>query len=215
MLESEFYVIAIVALLPLTAVMLVTQGNPYHALVIRGIVGAIAALVYTLFGAADVALTEALVGTMLSITLYAIAVRSSMCMRLGVVSIADLDEKASGADSLLSQLREALAPHYLRLELVSYPNLDALHTALQTKDIHAICLPAANAQRRDVDPSTPPYHVQVRVASLRQILQAAIPATTALISLVHPCVEVGCSARSPESSHPFPADYPSNQEYLL
>ena len=54
----------IAVLLPLTAGMLVAQRNPYHALVIRGIVGAVAALVYALFGAADVALTEALVGTM-------------------------------------------------------------------------------------------------------------------------------------------------------
>lgn len=82
---EDLYVVAIAALLPLTACMVVTQVNPYHALVIRGILGAVAALVYALFGAADVALTEALVGTMLSITLYAIAVRSSMSMRLGVV----------------------------------------------------------------------------------------------------------------------------------
>lgn len=82
---EDLYVVAIAALLPITACMVVTQVNPYHALVIRGILGAVAALVYALFGAADVALTEALVGTMLSITLYAIAVRSSMSMRLGVV----------------------------------------------------------------------------------------------------------------------------------
>ncbi|MEM1280729.1 MAG: hydrogenase subunit MbhD domain-containing protein, partial [Cyanobacteria bacterium P01_H01_bin.152] len=81
-------VVAITALLPLTACMLVTQVNPYHALIIRGIVGAVAALVYALFGASDVALTEALVGTMLSITLYAIAVRSSMSLRLGILETA-------------------------------------------------------------------------------------------------------------------------------
>jgi putative multicomponent Na+:H+ antiporter subunit B len=84
-LSENIYVAAIMVLLPLTAAMVVTQKNPYHALVIRGILGAVAALVYALFGAADVALTEALVGTMLSITLYAIAVRSSMSMRLGVL----------------------------------------------------------------------------------------------------------------------------------
>ncbi|RMF69764.1 MAG: DUF4040 domain-containing protein [Cyanobacteria bacterium J069] len=79
------YVYAITALLPLSAAMLVLQVNPYHALVIRGILGAVAALVYTLLGAADVALTEALVGTMLAVTLYAVAVRSSMVLRLGVL----------------------------------------------------------------------------------------------------------------------------------
>ncbi|MGB3671352.1 MAG: hydrogenase subunit MbhD domain-containing protein, partial [Phormidesmis sp.] len=83
---ADFYMVAITALLPLTAILLVLQVNPYQALVIRGILGAIAALVYALFGAADVALTEALVGTMLSITLYAVAVRSSMVMQIGAIA---------------------------------------------------------------------------------------------------------------------------------
>jgi uncharacterized MnhB-related membrane protein len=62
---NDSYVYIIVALLPLAASMVVLQVNPYHALVIRGILGAVAALVYAVLGAADVALTEALVGTML------------------------------------------------------------------------------------------------------------------------------------------------------
>jgi putative multicomponent Na+:H+ antiporter subunit B len=82
---DDSYIYAIVALLPLAAVMLTVQVNPYNALVIRGILGAIAALVYAVLGAADVALTEALVGTMLAITLYAVAVRSSLVMRIGVL----------------------------------------------------------------------------------------------------------------------------------
>jgi putative multicomponent Na+:H+ antiporter subunit B len=47
--------------------------------------GAIAATVDAVLGAADVALTEALMGTMLAITLYAVAVRSSLVMRLGIL----------------------------------------------------------------------------------------------------------------------------------
>ena len=74
MSESEIYIYAIAALLPLTAIILVLQVNPYNTLVIRGILGAIAALLYAVLGAPDVALTEALVGTMLAITLYAVAV---------------------------------------------------------------------------------------------------------------------------------------------
>jgi putative multicomponent Na+:H+ antiporter subunit B len=72
----------ITALLPLTAVLLVSQGNPYQTLVLRGILGSVATLLYALLGAPDVALTEALVGTLLSTTLYAVALRSSMAMRL-------------------------------------------------------------------------------------------------------------------------------------
>ncbi|MEL6881041.1 MAG: hydrogenase subunit MbhD domain-containing protein, partial [Cyanobacteria bacterium J06607_10] len=84
-MTNDVYMVAIASLFPLVAILLVLQTNPYQALVIRGILGAIAALVYAMLGAADVALTEALVGTMLSITLYAIAVRSSMTLRIGIV----------------------------------------------------------------------------------------------------------------------------------
>jgi len=77
-MPNELFTVAIVALLPLTALLLVLQSNPYRALIVRGVLGAIAALTYALFGAADVALTEALVGTLLSMTLYAIAIRSTL-----------------------------------------------------------------------------------------------------------------------------------------
>ena len=79
------YVYAIAVLLPISASMLVSQANPYKALVLRGILGAVSALVYTILGAADVALTEALVGAFLATMLYAVAVRSSLVLRLGVV----------------------------------------------------------------------------------------------------------------------------------
>jgi len=41
------YVYAIALLLPISASMLVLQTNPYNALVLRGILGAISALIYT------------------------------------------------------------------------------------------------------------------------------------------------------------------------
>ena len=75
---NDSYIYVITALLPVSALMLILQTNPYHALVVQGIVGAVAALVFAVLGAADVALTQALMGTLLAITLYAIAVRSSL-----------------------------------------------------------------------------------------------------------------------------------------
>lgn len=105
----------ITALLPLTALLLVAQSNPYQTLVLRGILGAVAALVYALLGAADVALTEALVGTLLSTTLYAVALRSSMVLRLGC------HDPAAMPSRLQQQLRRWLEPSALRLELVPLP----------------------------------------------------------------------------------------------
>ncbi len=198
-LSGDVYVLAIAMLLPITACMLVTQVNPYHALVIRGILGAVAALVYALFGAADVALTEALVGTMLSITLYAIAVRSSLRMRLGVLEdvmperspVAGSPQPIPASTPVLSALRQALSPYHMRLELVAYPDPQALQTALAAKDVHTILLPAAAALGALHHPDslmehplghssgsqTRPsrYQLQTRIQRLHEILQPVLP----------------------------------------
>jgi putative multicomponent Na+:H+ antiporter subunit B len=130
---TEPYLYAIAALLPLTASMLVFQTNPYNALILRGILGAVAALMYAVLGAADVALTEALMGTLLAITLYAVAVRSSMVMRLGV-----LEGEEDGTNLVVTELREIFSKQYLRLELVLYKDIEALHQALADREVHTI-----------------------------------------------------------------------------
>ncbi|MBE9065754.1 DUF4040 domain-containing protein [Leptolyngbya cf. ectocarpi LEGE 11479] len=178
---EDVYVVAIAALLPLTACMLVFQVNPYHALVIRGILGAVAALVYILFGAADVALTEALVGTMLSITLYAVAVRSSMSMRMGIVAQVEQAEQAEDAhlgtahEPLIFSLRDQLHRLHMRLEVIPYPSLSALDTALSNKEIHTACIPAAGST----------YHLQTRVARLYDLLYPKLPPELASLALAN------------------------------
>jgi putative multicomponent Na+:H+ antiporter subunit B len=98
----------ITALLPVTALLLVSQSNPYQTLVLRGILGSVATLLYALLGAPDVALTEALVGTLLSTTLYAVALRSSMALRLE-------DRRSRPDPSRDAQLSAWIAHLHLRL----------------------------------------------------------------------------------------------------
>ncbi|NES81009.1 MAG: DUF4040 domain-containing protein [Moorea sp. SIO2B7] len=169
------YIYVIIALLPLAALMLVFQVNPYHALVIRAILGAVAALVYAVLGAADVALTEALVGTMLAITLYVVGVRSSLVMRLGIIE--DLEaEKESYLEELIAKIRKIINQHYLRLELVEYPNQKALERALIAKEVHATC---ALGEKLEPD-SDQTYHTAIRVLRLFEIMQTELtsPITT-------------------------------------
>lgn len=111
-MNDLYLLLPVTALLPLTAVLLVSQADPYQALILRGVLGVVSALVYALLGAADVALTEAMVGTLLSTTLYAVALRSSMVLRLAV-PIDDPVEQAA-AELLASWLKQAR----LRLQLV-------------------------------------------------------------------------------------------------
>lgn len=169
-MTEDIYTIAILLLLPMTAGMLVSQVNPYNALIIRGILGAVAALVYALFGAADVALTEALVGTMLSITLYAVAVRSSMSMRLGVIETVGNDFPAY--EAFLSVLRSHLREQHLRLEIVPFSQTSSLQTALSNKEIHAAFMgPGSNLSD---EKTVSPCYLQIRVRRLYEILQTKL-----------------------------------------
>ncbi len=127
---DNLYLVPIVFLLPLSSLFVVLQVNPYNALVMRGILGAISALVYAILGAADVALTDALVGTMLSITLYAIAVRSSLRMRMGVVNLPE-------SDDILPLIRDSLKRKFMRLEVVNFRDESTLSNSLELKDIHS------------------------------------------------------------------------------
>ncbi|MGB7413208.1 MAG: DUF4040 domain-containing protein [Thermosynechococcaceae cyanobacterium] len=201
-MTDEVYIIGITALLPLTAGMLVLQKNPYHALVIRGILGAIAALVYVLFGAADVALTEALVGTMLSITLYAVAVRSSMSLRIGVLQaelemtsktqIADspdpivIADYPPSAESCVAALKTVISKHYLRLEWTAYPSFTALNTALQEKEIHATLSLQQSTQKSSTAEKLTKVDLQTRVQRLYDIMMAELP-TSANIHVIDAC----------------------------
>ncbi len=170
MIDSYTYII--IALLPLAALVVLFQVNPYHALVIRGILGAIAALVYAVLGAADVALTEALVGTMLAITLYMVAVRSSLVMRLGILQEFST-ENESHFSELIASLRKVINQHHLRLELVEYPNLQSLEQALTAKEVHAICTKPDRT-----------YHTKIRVRNLFEIMQAELNSPSTIISYV-------------------------------
>lgn len=169
------YIYVIVALLPLVALTLVLQANPYQALVVRAILGALAALVYAVLGAPDVALTEALVGTMLAITLYVVAVRSSLVMRLGVLQT----EGENDFTDLIAKIRKIIAQYHLRLEIIEYPTLEALELALQEKKIHAtcaICQPEeclCNHHSAVVNVQQT-YQIAIRVRRLFEIMQAEL-----------------------------------------
>ncbi len=164
-MSEGYYGVAIVALLPLTAGMVVLQTNPYHALVIRGILGAVAALVYALLGAADVALTEALVGTMLSITLYAVAVRSSLRLRLGISLEEGHSEERAEA---IAAIRKIANAHHLRLELVTHATIGDLKAALAAKELHGILYDFP----QDSDISSACY-LELRLQRLYDLLRSA------------------------------------------
>ena len=192
---TDHYIDIIIGLLPLTALMLVFQVNPYHALVIRAILGAVAALVYAVLGAADVALTEALVGTMLAVTLYVVAVRSSLVMRLGIVEDFQVEQESYTAQ-LIANLRTILNKYHLSLELIEYPNPEALERALMAKEVHATCTKPEKLQAESdwgqsklssattLRESDLTYKTSIRVRRLFDILQAELSSPKTILTYV-------------------------------
>ncbi|MEA5465431.1 DUF4040 domain-containing protein [Leptothoe sp. PORK10 BA2] len=197
---DDSYIYMITALLPLAAAMLVFQVNPYHALVIRGVLGAIAALVYTVLGAPDVALTEALVGTLLAITLYAVAVRSSLVFRLGVLKGEENEAKdeTNAADAvplqqLVNSLTEVFREYHLRVELVPYCDREELHRALMEKEVHATCdrgsvVEEGEAISRPNSPVSydPPYRTTTRLRRLYDIMNSEFLAPITQLNYIDP-----------------------------
>ena len=171
------YVYVIVALLPIASLMLVFQSNPYQALVVRAILGAVAALVYATLGGADVALTEALVGTMLGTTLYVVSVRSSLVMRLGIINRTKIEQEAYFAEPI-AKLKKAIAHYHLRLEIIDYADLAALQQALALKEVHAICT-GQELKNDAVGAVSSNLNITVRVHRLFEILQKELVCSTA------------------------------------
>jgi putative multicomponent Na+:H+ antiporter subunit B len=194
---DDSYLYAIVALLPLAALMLTIQVNPYHALVIRGILGAVAALVYAVLGAADVALTEALVGTMLAVTLHAVAVRSSMVMRVGVLKDNWLpgEEQSQGetqdrslADSI-ADLRTVASKYHLRLEVFPYQDPQALRQAMLEKEVHVTCTegsPGVSHNSPGWEDERQPCQTTTRIHRLYEIFQTELSSPRTNLAYVNP-----------------------------
>ena len=171
----DIYLYIIVALLPLTSCLVVFQVNPYHALALRGILGAIAALVYAVLGAADVGLTEALMGTLLAITLYAVAVRSSLVLRIGMLADAahHLGKEPAFLE-LTADFRRILNKRHMRLELIPYNDIHALQRALSEKEIHATC-----THHLDTDV---PLRTTIRIPRIYDIMQTELTSPQTVLS---------------------------------
>lgn len=198
---NDSYIYVLVALLPLIASMVMFQVNPYHALALRGLLGAVAAMIYAVLGAGDVALTEALMGTLLSITLYAVAARSSLVLNVGVL---EEESIAKGGDNphfqqLIDDIRALAGKHQMRLEVMPYPCSQSLQQALIDKEIHASC--ERNSRQLlsiDLPSEIPLYHTTTRVQRIYEIMENELaPSATTLTYISLPEIIVPKLEESP------------------
>ncbi|WP_026368486.1 hydrogenase subunit MbhD domain-containing protein [Aminiphilus circumscriptus] len=93
---TDILVIACAALLPLMAFVTLRQERILAAVIARGMLGIAAALLYTLLGAPDVAVTEALMGALLVTLLYVVVFKRSGEFRVGCLELSPLVETLPG-----------------------------------------------------------------------------------------------------------------------
>ena len=108
-------------ILPFLGILLIRSKSPTQALIYRSFLGSIAALIYSLVGAPDVALTEVLVGTLLSTLIYIVSIR-------GCYSLVLLVKKRDENDNLIFEnIKKAINELNIHLVIkeVDYIDLDS------------------------------------------------------------------------------------------
>lgn len=97
-------------ILPVLGLLLIRTESPIRGLIYRSFLGSIAALIYAAVGAPDVALTEVLVGTLLSAILYIITIRA--CYTVLIV----VPEKFMISDQISQQVSEIFNELHLQVK---------------------------------------------------------------------------------------------------
>ena len=96
-------------LLPVLGILLIRSSSPINSLIYRSFLGSIAALIFALVGAPDVALTEVMVGTLLSSLLYIVTIRS--CYSVIVI----IDKNASLSSGIKDYLKSIFGELHLNI----------------------------------------------------------------------------------------------------
>ena len=100
-------------ILPVLGVLLIKTESPIRGLIYRSFLGSIAALIYAAVGAPDVALTEVLVGTLLSAILYIITIRA--CYTVLII----YPENFEISEVVCSQITELFNELHLQVKYLS------------------------------------------------------------------------------------------------
>ena len=127
----SLFLLPVELVLPILGVLLIRTQSPIRGLIYRSFLGSLAALLYAIFGAPDVALTEVLVGTLLSSILYIITIRA--CYSAVIVVSEDVEIPQAIMDHLKSMFSElkmnvVLQPSKINHSKEDYTSLFSLKT---------------------------------------------------------------------------------------
>lgn len=112
-------------LLPILGILLIQSDSPINSLIYRSFLGSIAALIYALVGAPDVALTEVMVGTLLSSLIYIVTIRA--CYSIVII----VDKNSPIDPDLKSCLKTVFEELHLKIVYQEEPFQSSLENNLQ------------------------------------------------------------------------------------
>ena len=128
-------------LLPILGIHLIRSYSPINSLIYRSFLGSIAALIFALTGAPDVALTEVMVGTLLSSLLYIVTIRS--CYSIVVI----FDENSPPSTEKKSYLKSIFDELHLSIIYQEEPfthnlnsNFEFLSSSKSSGSPHAVLM---------------------------------------------------------------------------
>lgn len=125
------------------ALMTVIQRNPFHAVLMRMALSAVAVGAYALYLAPDVAIAEAMLGAILTTFVYILILKVPGRIRVGYVPVRFLFEEHSwGFEGIQYEIINKFAKDYgYKLEYERFENLDDLVDALESGYVDLGCGP--------------------------------------------------------------------------
>ena len=126
-------------LLPILAILLIQSESPINSLIYRSFLGSIAALIYALVGAPDVALTEVMVGTLLSSLIYIVTIRACYSIVIVVDKNSPIDsELKSCLKTVFEELHLKIVYQEESLQAAAEKNFHFLHTSRLSGSPHLL-----------------------------------------------------------------------------
>ncbi len=125
------------------AVFTVLQKHPLNAVMLRLVLSVLAVGVYTAFMAPDVALAEAMLGSLLTTFVYILMIRSPVRIRVGYVPVRILfEEHHWGLDGMFKEVVEKFARYRgYEVEYVRFENVEEMLASFESGYVDIACGP--------------------------------------------------------------------------
>ncbi len=128
------------------AILTVSQKHPLNAVLLRLALSVLAVGAYALYSAPDVALAEAMLGSLLTTFVYILMIRSPVKIRVGYVPVRILfEEHHWGLDGLFKEIVERFARYRgYEIDYVRFEDVEEMLESLESGYVDIACGPVVD-----------------------------------------------------------------------